>query len=148
MDKISIIVPCFNEEKTLPLFYEELTKTIHTFGNTEFEFLFINDGSSDNTLEIIKQLLTTDSRVKYLSFSRNFGKEAAILAGLEHATGDFITIMDADLQDPPALLKEMYESVTKENYDAVRNAPNGPQRRTSHSQFFCQNVLSHYSSYV
>ena len=133
MDKISIIVPCFNEEKTLPLFYEELTKTIHTFENTEFEFLFINDGSSDNTLETIKQLLKEDSRVKYLSFSRNFGKEAAIFAGLEHATGDFITIMDADLQDPPALLKEMYESVTKENYDAVRNASNRPQRRTRDS---------------
>lgn len=119
MDKISIIVPCYNEEKSLPLFYEELTKHTNSFENTEFEFLFVNDGSRDNTLTVIKDLLKNDSRVKYISFSRNFGKEAAIYAGLEKSTGDFVTLMDADLQDPPSLLKEMYKSVTEENYDAV-----------------------------
>lgn len=119
MDKISIVVPCYNEEKSLPLFYEELNKNINQFENTDFEFIFVNDGSSDQTLDVIKNLLKNDSRVKYLSFSRNFGKEAAIYAGLEHSTGDFVTLMDADLQDPPSLLLEMYKSVTEENYDAV-----------------------------
>ena len=119
MNKISIIVPCYNEEKTLLLFYDELIKNITTFENVIFEFIFINDGSCDNTLEEIKKLAQKDSRIKYLSFSRNFGKEAAIFAGLENSTGDFVTIMDADLQDPPHLLKEMYQSVTKENFDAV-----------------------------
>ncbi len=119
MDKISIIVPCYNEEKSLPLFYEELTKHTNCFKNTEFEFIFVNDGSNDNTLTVIKDLLKNDSRIKYISFSRNFGKEAAIYAGLEKSTGDFVTLMDADLQDPPSLLMEMYQSVTEENYDTV-----------------------------
>lgn len=119
MDKISIIVPCYNEEKSLPFFYEELTKHTNSFENIDFEFIFVNDGSSDNTLAVIKDLLENDPRVKYISFSRNFGKEAAIYAGLEKSTGDFVTLMDADLQDPPSLLKEMYKSVTEEEYDAV-----------------------------
>lgn len=119
MDKISIIVPCYNEEKSLPFFYEEVTKHANSIENTEFEFIFVNDGSSDNTLAVIKDLLKNDSRIKYISFSRNFGKEAAIYAGLEKSTGDFVTLMDADLQDPPSLLKEMYKSVTEEDYDAV-----------------------------
>ena len=119
MDKISIIVPCYNEEKSLPLFYEELIKNINEFQNSEFEILFINDGSTDGTLEQIKKLAESDTRIKYISFSRNFGKESAIYAGLEKSTGDFVTIMDADLQDPPALLKEMYSAVTVEDYDAV-----------------------------
>ncbi len=119
MDKISIIVPCYNEEKSLPLFYEELIKNTNKFENVEFEFIFVNDGSKDNTLTYIKNLNKTDSRIKFISFSRNFGKESAIYAGLENATGDFVTLMDADLQDPPALLLEMYKAVTEENYDAV-----------------------------
>ena len=85
----------------------------------EFEILFINYGSKDDTLKIVKDLAKKDSKVKYISFSRNFGKEAAIFAGLENATGDYVTLMDADLQDPPSLLKEMYQAVTKEGYDAV-----------------------------
>lgn len=119
MDKISIVVPCYNEEKSLPIFYEELKKHTDSFENAEFEFIFVNDGSFDKTLEIIKNLNQTDSRIKYISFSRNFGKESAIYAGLEKSTGDFVTIMDADLQDPPSLLAEMYKSVTEENFDAV-----------------------------
>lgn len=120
MEKISIIVPCYNEEKALPLFYEELMKNIKDFPKKiEFEILFINDGSKDKTLQIIKELNKKDNQIKYISFSRNFGKEAAIYAGLENATGDYITLMDADLQDPPSLLKEMYNSVTEEDFDAV-----------------------------
>lgn len=119
MNKISIIIPCYNEEKTLPLFYQELQKNITEFKNEVFEFIFINDGSSDKTLDTLKKLSKTDKRIKYISFSRNFGKEAAIYSGLENSTGDFVTLMDADLQDPPALLIEMYKAVTEENYDAV-----------------------------
>ena len=133
MKKISIIVPCYNEEESLSRFYLETLEHVSAIPDTTYEFLFIDDGSRDHTLDILKFLCRNDENCRYFSFSRNFGKEAAILAGFEHATGDFITIMDADLQDPPALLKEMYESVTKENYDAVRNASNRPQRRTRDS---------------
>ncbi len=120
MEKISVVVPCYNEEKALPLFYEELKKNMKDLArNVEFEVLFVNDGSKDNTLKIIKDLAKIDDRIKYISFSRNFGKEAAIYAGLEHASGEYVTLMDADLQDPPSLLKEMYKSVTDEDYDAV-----------------------------
>lgn len=120
MEKISIVVPCYNEEKALPLFYEELKNNITDFSrNVEFEILLVNDGSKDNTLKVIKDLTKKDDRIKYISFSRNFGKEAAIYAGLENASGDYVTLMDADLQDPPSLLKEMYKSVTNEDYDAV-----------------------------
>lgn len=120
MEKISVIVPCYNEENALPLFYEELQKNIKTFSqNVEFEILFINDGSKDHTLNVIKDLAKKDSQIKYISFSRNFGKESAIYAGLENSTGDYVTLMDADLQDPPSLLKEMYRLVTEEKYDAV-----------------------------
>ena len=120
MEKISIIVPCFNEEKALPLFYEELNKNLKKFPNEiDFEIIFVNDGSNDNTFKVIKDLLSRDTRIKYISFSRNFGKEAAIYAGLEKASGNYVTLMDADLQDPPSLLLQMYEAVSKENYDAV-----------------------------
>ena len=120
MEKISIIVPCYNEEKALPLFYEELEKNIKTFSdNLDFEILFVNDGSKDNTLNIIKELAEKDNRIKYVSFSRNFGKESAIFACLENSSGDYVTLMDADLQDPPSLLLQMYKSVTEEDYDAV-----------------------------
>lgn len=120
MEIISIVVPCFNEEKALPLFYEELNNNINKFPkDVNFEIIFINDGSKDDTFKIIKDLSVTDSRIKYISFSRNFGKEAAIYAGLENSTGDYVTLMDADLQDPPSLLLQMYEAVSKENYDAV-----------------------------
>ena len=121
MEKISIIVPCYNEEAALPLFYEELQKNLKDFDkNVSFEILFVNDGSKDNTLNVIKDLAKKDEQIKYISFSRNFGKESAIYAGLENASGNYVTIMDADLQDPPSLLKEMYNSVTEENHDAVK----------------------------
>jgi len=119
MSKISVIVSCYNEEKTIPLFYEEMEKNIKNFENTEFEYIFVNDGSIDNTLEVIKELKSKDDKIKYVSFSRNFGKEAAIYAGLEHSTGDYVTLMDADLQDPPHLLKDMYKAIVQEGYDSV-----------------------------
>ena len=119
MDKISIAVPCYNEEPALEPFFAEVSAVAEKMPYVEFEFLFIDDGSRDRTLEKILELSRRDSRVKYISFSRNFGKEAGIYAGLENATGDYVVIMDADLQDPPALLPEMYQAVTQEGYDCV-----------------------------
>jgi len=121
MEKISVVVSCYNEEKALPLFYEEMERVRKQDFNDdiEFEYIFVNDGSKDKTLEIIKLLSKRDSKVKYISFSRNFGKESAMLAGLKAATGDYITLMDADLQDPPSLLREMYDAIIVEGYDSV-----------------------------
>ena len=119
MDKLTVVVPCYNEEAALHPFFDAITAIAHQMSDVQFEFLFIDDGSKDKTLEVLLELEKLDSRVKYISFSRNFGKEAGIYAGLENATGDFVVIMDADLQDPPALLPEMYHAVTKEGYDTV-----------------------------
>ena len=120
MEQISIVVPCYNEALELHLFYKELQKNLNDFSKEiSFEIIFVNDGSKDHTLNVIKDLAKKDNQVKYISFSRNFGKESAIYAGLENATGNYVTIMDADLQDPPSLLKDMYKAVTEENYDAV-----------------------------
>lgn len=119
IEKISVIVPCFNEEEALPYFYEEIIKTAQKMNDFEFEFIFVNDGSKDKTLQLSKELAKKDSRVKYVSFSRNFGKEAAIYAGLENSTGDYCVLMDADLQDPPALLPEMMDAIQKEGYDSA-----------------------------
>ncbi|MGT2809697.1 putative glycosyltransferase CsbB [Streptococcus intermedius] len=103
---ISIIIPCFNEEESLPLFYAEMEKIKQQI-KEGVEYIFVNDGSKDKTLQVLRDLNQTDRNVHYLSFSRNFGKEAALYAGLQHATGDYVTVMDADLQDPPALLIQM-----------------------------------------
>lgn len=119
MEKITIIVPCYNEEESLPYFYEEITKTAKKMKKVDFEFLFINDGSKDNTLDELRKLSKKDKRVRYVSFSRNFGKEAAMYAGFENSTGDYVAVMDADLQDPPALLPEMYDAIKNEGYDSV-----------------------------
>ena len=121
MEKISVVVSCYNEEKALPLFYEEMERVRKQDfeGVVEFEYIFVNDGSKDKTLEIIKKLRENDKKVRYVSFSRNFGKEAAMLAGLEASTGDYVTLMDADLQDPPSLLKQMFDVIKNEGYDSV-----------------------------
>ncbi len=116
--KISIVVPCYNEEESLPIFYEEIKKIEKEMSYVDFEYVFVNDGSRDKTLEIFRKLAKKDKKVRYVSFSRNFGKEAGMLAGLEYSTGDFVTVMDADLQDPPKMLIEMYEGI-KEGYDCV-----------------------------
>ncbi len=117
--KLSAIIPCYNEEEALHFFYKEMQKVMQTMRDVEFELLFINDGSKDKTLEVIRELAAKDARVKYVSFSRNFGKEAAIYAGLEYATGDLTAIMDADLQDPPSLLPKMYQAIVEGGYDSV-----------------------------
>ena len=119
MEKISIIVPCYNEEKALPYFYKEIYKVASEMSNIDFEFIFVDDGSKDNTLCILRELRKQDERCRYISFSRNFGKEAAIYAGLENAKGDYVAMMDADLQDPPKLLKEMYDAIKNEGYDCA-----------------------------
>ena len=118
MDKISIIVPCWNEEAALPIYYKEMSRIIGQM-DTDVELIFVDDGSADKTLEEMKKLHEIDTRCRYLSFSRNFGKEAAIYAGLTHAEGDYIAVMDVDLQDPPSLLPEMYRILKEEDYDSV-----------------------------
>ena len=120
MSLLSVIVPCFNEEENIADFYHELLKNESFFQekNLELEILYIDDGSKDNTVAEIKKLIAQDARVHLLSFSRNFGKEAAIFAGLQKAKGDYAVLMDVDLQDPPALLPEMY-SYIEQGYDSV-----------------------------
>ena len=118
-DLISIIVPCFNEEKSLRLFHEAVKKTEESMPDCRFELLLVNDGSKDKTLEVMRELAAEDSTVKYFSFSRNFGKEAAMYAGFCHVQGDYAAVMDADLQDPPDLLPEMYRLIKSGEYDSV-----------------------------
>ncbi len=116
---ISAIVPCYNEEEAIPFFYKEITRVAEEMKNVDFEFLFVDDGSKDNTLGVLRELAKSDKRVRYISFSRNFGKESAMYAGLENAKGDYVSIMDADLQDPPSLLPEMLNAIENEGYDSV-----------------------------
>ena len=123
MKKISIVVPCYNEQEVLPLFYIEIQKVMQQIQeehpDTGFELLFINDGSRDGTLAKLRELARGDERVRYISFSRNFGKESGMYAGLENATGDYVVIMDADLQHPPAFLPKMYNIVLSGEYDCA-----------------------------
>lgn len=116
---ISAIVPCYNEQETLPLFYERIRAVADNLPEADFEFIFVNDGSKDLTQRILRDLAERDSRVHYLCFSRNFGKEAAMLAGLEHCSGDYAAILDSDLQDPPEYFIRMYRILEKGNYDCV-----------------------------
>ena len=116
---ISIIVPCYNEQEALPYFYKAFQELAQDMVQESFELIFVDDGSRDKTLAVIKALAEADKRIAFISFSRNFGKEAAILAGLRYSKGDYVALMDADLQDPPALLPEMYQAVTQEGYDSA-----------------------------
>ena len=109
-DKISIIIPCLNEDKAIPIFYKEITKVFFNM-KTNYELIFIDDGSTDNTLNVLRKLSKEDKKLKYISFSRNFGKEAGMTAGLKKSTGDYVAIMDVDMQDPPYLLEEMYKEI-------------------------------------
>ena len=121
-DLISIIVPCYNEAEAVPYFYDAIEKQAAVMRDKygiDFEYIFIDDGSRDDTLTVLKAYAEKDSRVKYISFSRNFGKEAAMYAGLEASRGDYTAIMDADLQDPPYMLSDMYEAVKNEGYDCA-----------------------------
>ena len=117
--KLTMVVPAYNEEEALPIFYEEAYRVEAELPGVEIEYLFIDDGSSDKTLDVLRRLHKKDARVRYVSFSRNFGKEAAIYAGLQNATGDYVAILDADLQDPPSLLPEMLQAIEEEGYDCV-----------------------------
>lgn len=117
-EKLTLIVPVYNEQETLDLFYNETERVLKDI-DIMIEYLFIDDGSKDNSLNIIHKLADKDERIHYVSFSRNFGKEAAIYAGLKNAAGDYITILDADLQDPPSLIPEMLQSVIEEGYDCI-----------------------------
>lgn len=119
MEKISVVVPCYNEEEAIPYFYREIGSVQKTLSEYEFEIIFVDDGSKDQTLTVAKELANKDNQIKYISFSRNFGKEAAIYAGLSKATGDYVVIMDVDLQDPPRLLPEMMKAIKEEGYDSV-----------------------------
>lgn len=116
---ISIVVPCFNEEEAIPLFYEETSRVLKTISLSSYEFVFVDDGSSDKTLDVLRGLSSKDKKVRFASFSRNFGKEAAIYAGLEKACGDYVALMDVDLQDPPSLLPQMFDALKKEGYDCA-----------------------------
>lgn len=137
MNTISIIVPCYNEEEVLPVYYRTMKKTMEQMTNAAFELIFIDDGSKDRTLSILKELHEKDSRCKYYSFSRNFGKEAAIYAGLKNASGDYVAIMDADLQDPPSMLPEMYKILITKEYDSV-----GTRRCTREGEPVIRSFLS------
>lgn len=136
---VSIIVPCYNEDKVINIFYDAIIKVMKSLSNYDFELLFVDDGSSDNTLSIIKDLSFKDDRIRYINFSRNFGKESAMLAGLQNCVGDFVCIMDADLQHPPELLYEMIEGV-ENGYDSVstkrKNRDGEPIIRSYFAQLF------------
>lgn len=120
MQLISIVVPCFNEQAAIPIFCKKIAEVSEKMKSlADFEIIFVDDGSKDETLNVIKNLAALDKKIKYISFSRNFGKEAAIFAGLEKAKGDFVATMDVDLQDPPELLIEMYSGIVKEGFDCV-----------------------------
>lgn len=118
MSVISIIVPCYNEEKAVPVFYKATSAALEGI-DTDIEYIFVDDGSSDNTVNEFKKLASADKRVKYISFSRNFGKEAGMYAGMRHAHGDYVVIMDIDLQDPPELIPKMYDLVRSGEYDCA-----------------------------
>lgn len=116
--ELSLIVPCYNEEAAIPIFYEETVKVLETMP-VSYEMLFIDDGSKDGTLALIQQLTEKDEHVRYVSFSRNFGKEAAMYAGFSNVVGEYVAVMDADLQDPPSLLPDMLRMIQEEGYDSV-----------------------------
>lgn len=123
MKLISVVVPCYNEQEVLPLFYNEMNKVIaqmqSEYDDLEFELLFINDGSKDNTLKMLRELSASDNRVRYISFSRNFGKEAGMFAGMENSKGDYVVVMDADLQHPPKFIPQMYKYLSEEGFDCA-----------------------------
>ena len=119
MKKVSLIIPCYNEEEALPTFYAEVDRVSALLEDYEIEMLFVDDGSKDKTLEVLKSFAEKDERVKYFSFSRNFGKESAMYAGFCNATGDFVAVMDADMQDPPSLLPDMLKILEEQDYDSV-----------------------------
>lgn len=136
-EKLSVIVPCYNEEESLPLFHREVTLVLQGMTEVDYELVFVNDGSSDQTLEVMKMLSDKDSHCRYVGFSRNFGKEAGMYAGLAEAEGDYCVLMDADLQHPPTLLPEMLRVITEEGYDSC-----GGQRCGREGDGFLRSLFS------
>jgi len=135
---LSLIIPCFNEESSIPLFYDEIIKVLKSV-NEQMEFIFVDDGSKDNTLNVLRELGNKDSRVHYVSFSRNFGKEAAMVAGLQTAKGKYVVILDADLQHPPSMIPKMLETAINEKYDCIvakRNRKGDPFLRSFFAKCF------------
>lgn len=153
-NKISIVVPCFNEKEALPLFYNKITQVFDQMSQESetaglyYELIIVDDGSMDGTLDVAKELAANDSGVKYISFSRNFGKEAAMYAGLQHAVGEYVAIMDADLQDPPEMLPKMYQVLNKEGYDAVGTRRVTRKGEPAIRSFFCQKILQAYEQNI
>ena len=148
MKKISIIIPAYNEEESLPHLYERLEKLMSSMGNYEFEILFVNDGSKDNTISLIKEYREKDNRISYVDFSRNFGKEIAMIAGLDYAKGDCVIFMDADLQDPPELIPELVK-YWEEGYDDVyakRNSRKGETWLKKFTSKMYYRVLQHLTN--
>lgn len=147
--EMSIIIPCYNEQEVLHLYYEEMKKIMDSMSFLSFELIFVDDGSKDNTLNILKELHEKDNRCKYISFSRNYGKEAAMYAGFKHAKGDYTAVMDADLQDPPTLLPKMYQILQEEDYDCVatrRATRTGEKRFRSFLSKKFYKVINKYQS--
>lgn len=149
MKKVSVLIPCYNEEASLPLLYTELAKVMDSCQSYDWEVLFINDGSRDNTLSVIKDLRQMDVRISYVDLSRNFGKENAMLAGFDYVTGDCMVIMDADLQDPPSLILDMLK-YWEEGYEDVYAKRNNRGKETwlrrSFSLLFYK-ILKHSSRF-
>ena len=148
MKKITIIIPAYNEEESLPHLYERLYKLISSMKHYEFEILFVNDGSKDNTINLIKEYREKDNRISYVDFSRNFGKEIAMIAGLDYATGDCVIFMDADLQDPPELIPELVK-YWEEGYDDVyakRNSRKGETWLKKFTSKMYYRVLQHLTN--
>ena len=119
MDKISLIIPCYNEQETIPILQKELNRIMDSFQGVEFEVVMVDNCSEDDTLKMMKEIHNSDGRYQYISFSKNFGKDSSMYAGLKASTGDYVAVMDADLQDPPDLLLEMYNTLKNEDYDCV-----------------------------
>lgn len=141
---ISLIIPCYNEEESIPVLHKELCRVSRELLDYEFEFLFIDDGSSDRTIDVIRKLTEKDIRVKYYSFSRNFGKEAAMYAGFVNAKGNYVAVMDADMQDPPTLLPQMLKLLENGEYDSVATRRMDRSGEPKVRSFFCKNVLRNY----
>ena len=147
MKLIDIVVPCYNEEQSLPLLYPELVKLMDSEPNYEWELMFVNDGSKDGTLRVLRELAAKYPNAKYISFSRNFGKESAMYAGLENSTGDYVIVMDADLQHPPAMFPQMIAGVEEGNdccalYRAKQKGENPIRQLVSKIVFGFQNKIS------
>jgi len=139
---LSIVVPCYNEEKAIPIFLVEITKVLSVMKSVDYELIFVDDGSCDSTLSVLRNYSEINCHVQYISFSRNFGKDAAMLAGLEKVSGDYIAIMDVDLQDPPDLLPEMYQAIIVEGFDCVATRRNTRKGEPIIRSFFARKFYS------